>query len=156
MKKKIILILFFVLLLVGCNKEALKDLDGNKKDNFDVGETAVYKGVQYTVTDYMFDTEMDKLTDEEITVLEITYTVKNTTDEEIGFNSFSLLYEDDKEISGYSIDGDYSKLGNTIKANKSYTLKDKFTVSKKDSKFKYKLVISDEDSISMNVKLKNK
>lgn len=141
--KKVILLLFMIACLVGCKKNTFEN-----KSDYKINETAIYNDVEYTVTNYY-------IIDNQLTV---NYSIKNTNRREVDCNIFSLLYENENEISESEIIVDDNNRDlidkHTIKPNVTYSMTETFIVNDPYADFKYLMVISDEDNIKMSVELK--
>ena len=118
-KKKIFLAVLFGFIVVGwtgCFSDTesdnkVQDLNGNAKTTFNVNETAVYGGVNYTVTNvgYSNGDEWDTPADGKQYVI-VTIKIENKSDSKISYNVYdwkmvnSQGQEDDEAIS--TIDSD--------------------------------------------------
>lgn len=154
--KKVLFLILTILCLVGCSN-SLKDLNGNEKEEFKLNETAIYKGVKYTVIAYEIKDKKDSITDKNISVIDVTYSIENTNKKNVEYNLDSLLYENDKELyPGILRNQDLSDLleDKELFSGRTYTLIDEFEISDKNSNFEYLMIIDDEASIQMKVKLK--
>lgn len=119
MKKKIFLTMFLgfmIFCLTGCfsdteNNNEIQDLNGNAKTTFNVNETAVYEGVNYTVTnvEYSNGDEWDKPSSGKQYVI-VTVKIENKSDSKISYNTYdwkminSQGQEDEESFS--TIDSD--------------------------------------------------
>lgn len=122
MKKKILLAVLFGFMifgLTGCfsdtgsdnNDNKVQDLNGNAKTTFNVNETAVHEGVNYTVTnvEYSNGDEWDTPADGKQYVI-VTIKIENKSESKISYNVYdwkmlnSQGQEDDEAFS--TIDSD--------------------------------------------------
>lgn len=134
MKKKILLTMLFgfmIFSLTGCFSDTesdnkIQDLNGNTKTTFNVNETAVYEGVNYTVTnvEYSNGSEWDKPADGKQFVV-VTVKIENKSDSKISYNVYdwkmvnSQGQEDDQSFS--TIDSDTNLGSGTLAANGTKT-----------------------------------
>ena len=134
MKKKILLTMLFgfmIFSLTGCFSDTesdnkIQDLNGNAKTTFNVNETAVYEGANYTVTnvEYSNGSEWDKPADGKQFVV-VTVKIENKSDSKTSYNVYdwkmvnSQGQEDDQSFS--TIDSDTNLGSGTLAANGTKT-----------------------------------
>ncbi len=162
MKKKLLIGVLFCLMVfgltTGCSSteesSKVKDLNGNSKTLFSVNETAVYDGVNYTVTnvEYSNGGEWDKPADGKQYVI-VTIKIENKSDSKISYNVYDwkmLNSQGQEDTESFTtIDSDTNLSSGDLAAGGTKTGTIVFEESKDESSLKlqyYSNSLFDENS----------
>ncbi len=135
---KIFIMLILVISLVGCQNKAV-DLKGNKKTEFGINETAVYKDVYYTVTDLEYTDQQsngEKIADSSKTYIALTFQIKNNSKKKISIPACILTTDKtSSEKETISWEGDATKT--SINSGETLTTTYYMEISKEDAAKEY-------------------
>jgi len=152
---KISLIALTILFISGCESK-IKDRNGNEKNTFEMNETAVYKEINYTVTniEYLYGSGYGyKLTNKDNVILAVTYQVKNNSKKDYSIiNLEPHLNVDGKDANSYTYVREPQKIDlNILKPGEMFVETDYYEIKDENRKLKFKLIVDDDKNINFKI-----